>query len=226
MVSNHFPELFHFVNSVYVSSSDLTFGSFIIQSEEGLQQGDPLGPFLFSLAIHHILDSLRSDLVIGYLDDITLAGEASVVAEDLISLETQASSIGLSMNRGKCEVCWLGEMSKRYFQEKDINLHEVDLVNLSLLGAPLMPGSGVTAALEVKLGNLQLMAERLTLLPSHDALYLLRHVISMPSLLYTLRKAPCMGNAVRSHYDELVRKTFSLSMNIDLSDDAWLQASL
>ena len=52
-------------------------------SEEGPQQGDPLGPLLSSLTIHPLLMSLKSELRIGFLDDVTLGGPEDVVSEDL-----------------------------------------------------------------------------------------------------------------------------------------------
>ena len=54
----------------------MQFGEYILQSEEGAQQGDPLGPLYFCLVFKELLDSLRSELVLGYLDDV-------VVTQDL-----------------------------------------------------------------------------------------------------------------------------------------------
>jgi len=48
---------------------------------EGPQQGDPMGPLLFSNAIHPLLASLKSELTLGYLNDLTLGGHQSKVAE-------------------------------------------------------------------------------------------------------------------------------------------------
>ena len=63
-------------------SSDLHFGDFVLQSEEGAQQGDPLGPLYFCLVCKELLDSLKSELVLGYLDDITLGDDAAVCLDD------------------------------------------------------------------------------------------------------------------------------------------------
>ena len=54
-----------------------------IKSSCGVQQGDPLGPALFSIAIQPIVNSLCSNLNIWYLDDGTLGGPAEIVLLDL-----------------------------------------------------------------------------------------------------------------------------------------------
>ena len=53
-VLEHAPELHPFVHSVYSSPSSLFWGDKTIQSAEGVQQGDPLGPLLFCLGIHRM----------------------------------------------------------------------------------------------------------------------------------------------------------------------------
>jgi len=54
------PKLQPFVNLCYGESSYLFFGDEIVMSEEGAQQGDPLGSLLFCLAIHNIIEKLTS----------------------------------------------------------------------------------------------------------------------------------------------------------------------
>ena len=50
-VSLHIPQLLAFVLSAYANDSVLQFGEFVIASQEGVQQGDPLGLLLFSLTL-------------------------------------------------------------------------------------------------------------------------------------------------------------------------------
>jgi len=57
--------------SAYGQSAFLYYRNDIILSQEGTQQGDPLGPLLFSNTIHPLLNRLSSNLQLGYLDDLT-----------------------------------------------------------------------------------------------------------------------------------------------------------
>jgi len=113
---NSFPGLYKYVVQVYGTGSDLW--AFIEQgrrqamsSEEGVQQGDVLGPFLFCLVVHPILLELNEHLrtrgggeVLGLMDDFS----AVCLPEDLPSLwqilEQRASDVGLNLSIHKCEV--------------------------------------------------------------------------------------------------------------------------
>ena len=75
-VERHIPELLPYALASYSGDSDLQFGEFSLQSQEGAQQGGPLGPLYFCLAVHDLLTSLQSSIVVGYLDDMSMGGEA------------------------------------------------------------------------------------------------------------------------------------------------------
>jgi hypothetical protein len=225
-VARHFPELLPYAASSYSAGSVLTFGEASIGSEEGAQQGDPLGPLYFCLAIHDLLGSLRSELVLGYLDDGSMGGEAEVVAQDFLTLEAEALKLGLKLNRNKCEVAGHTPESRNLFIRKGININETKLEHLTLLGSPLIPGESVDAKIKEKREELATLASRMHLLQAHDSLYLLRNVVSTSRLLYTLRTAPCTGSMELVTYDLLLRSTLTTTLNIDLTDEGWLQASL
>jgi len=50
-VEAHVPELLPFLIAAYSQASHLQFGEFHVLSDEGVQQGDPLGPLLFCLTV-------------------------------------------------------------------------------------------------------------------------------------------------------------------------------
>jgi hypothetical protein len=129
------PELYDYCHLSYAEPSTLKYGNFTLQSQEGPQQGDPLGPVLFCLPLQEILSHLRSPLAFGYLDDLTLGGMHEVVCEDVVAITEGCARLGLMVNNSKCEV-----ISK----DADITLTEpanqfkrVHPSSAELLGAPL-----------------------------------------------------------------------------------------
>ena len=68
---------------------------------EGVQQGDPLGPLLFSLTTMDLMESLRSELLIFYLDDGTLGGGVEDVLHDLQTMTEEVAKLGLQLNHSK-----------------------------------------------------------------------------------------------------------------------------
>jgi len=78
-IRERLPELYAYCFSAYAKPSILFHGPFTLSSEEGPQQGDPLGPLLFSNCIHPMLKSMESMLKCGYLDDVTLGDPADSI---------------------------------------------------------------------------------------------------------------------------------------------------
>ena len=57
-----FPQIFKWVHFCYSKHSHLFFGDFIISSQAGVQQGDPLGPFLFCLVLQVLISKLKTEV--------------------------------------------------------------------------------------------------------------------------------------------------------------------
>ena len=51
--------------------------------QTGPQQGDPIGPLLFSNTIHPLIVSLKWDLNLGYLNGESLGGQVDTMAADV-----------------------------------------------------------------------------------------------------------------------------------------------
>ena len=111
-----------------------------MESQEGVQQGDPLGPLLFSLVVHPLLTSLSSNLAICYLDDFTLGGPLKTVAANAASIRSKGASLSLSLTAEKSEVILItGDISNSQFA----GFRQVTLESATLLGAPILCGQAM-----------------------------------------------------------------------------------
>jgi hypothetical protein len=218
-VNKHLPELLPFAMSTIDHESVLQFGDYVLQSAEGAQQGDPLGPLYFCVTFKKLLESCLSELVLGFLDDVTIGGYAADVLEDFELLEMSAKLIGLEMNHEKCEIVGHSDETRSLFAAHGINLPETSADQVILLGAPLSTGLHLDTVPESKHQELQRLSKRLKLMPSHDCLYLLRNVLRAPRLIYLLRTAPCTGSQELLKFDAVLRESLSTTLNIDLDED-------
>jgi hypothetical protein len=223
-IRNNLPELYSFCHSSYSQASFLYFGPHIILSQEGPQQGDPLGPLLFCTTIHPFLTSMKSHLTLGYLDDLSLAGPQSDVAADVHHLIQSGSKMGLHLNPSKCEV----------ISHPDLHIDDpvlqsftpVCVDNASLLGAPLFCGSILDETWADRCEDLRRATERLSLLNAQDALLMLRVSFSAPRVQHLMRCSPSVDNPALDTFDGLLKTALSRISNTDISDIQWLQASL
>jgi hypothetical protein len=150
-VARDFPEIYRFVHSSYSNITKLKYGDNYINSEQGVQQGDPLGPLLFCATLQPLLMEMKSELTVGYLDDLTLGGMKSVVEADIDRVCSEGSKLGLCLNKSKCEV--LSAYDRNIINEG--SLHDFVSVrqeDATLLGAPLIPGPAVTKAIQSRSG--------------------------------------------------------------------------
>ena len=223
-VSKHIPSIFHFVSTAYEQNSLLVNQGSVIESAEGVQQGDPLGPLLFSLALHPVLQQCKSELSVAYMDDVTLGGKIDIVNSDVALIRKEGESRGIFLNDSKCEV--IGTSSTMMLLSEVSSFKRVTPEDSTLLGSPLLAGQAVLTALQEKCDNLRKMTSKLTLLQSHDALTILRHSLSLPTLLHILRTGQCSGHQLLKLFDELLRDALCLILNVSLDNDRWRQASL
>ena len=104
LVKMKIPHIYNFVYQCYAEKSYLLFGPEIIHSVEGVQQGDPLGPFLFSLGIQNLVNDCKSEFNCWYLDDGTIAGNVESVLQDAKMITNRFTTHGLTVNPHKSEL--------------------------------------------------------------------------------------------------------------------------
>ena len=224
-VLKHSLGLYPFVNSVYSSPSSLFWIDRTIDSAEGVQQGDPLGPLLFCLCIHDLGAQLQSELALLYLDDGTLGGGVEDLKHDLEVVMQVGESIGLSLNSGKSEVICGNDKTAAPFASL---LPNAKRVNPSDASSSVGNISSINNILEEKTALLKKRGDRLVHLSSHDAILLLKHSFAILKLLYNLRTSPCFLSPALEVYDKTLRSIVSGITNIHFeeSDPARLQATL
>jgi hypothetical protein len=110
LVQSKFPHLSRWVHWIYGGEAPfLWFGSDVLRSKEGVQQGDPLGPLLFAMVIQSLVDAIRAkcpnlELNKWYLDDGVLAGPEADVLEAFKLIQSLGPAMGMELNIKKNEL--------------------------------------------------------------------------------------------------------------------------
>jgi hypothetical protein len=226
IVLEELPELYPFIHTCYSSASLLNFGDHVLLSDEGFQQGDPLGPLLFCATSLKLARSMTSEFNVWYLDDGCLGGCVDGLLHDLESVRRIGPTLGLVLNEDKCEIVSDDVSVVASVKAVMPNIRHIPSNEAVLLGAPVGDDKSVDTVLSSKLTTFRLLASRLTTLNAHDALFLLKNCFSIPKLLYSLRCAACYMSDVLPQYDDVIRLTLKAILNVDLTDTIWSQATL
>ena len=68
--------------------------------------------------------------------------------------------------------------------------------------------------------------QRLSKLHAHDVLTFIRPSVSVPKLLHVLRSSPRANNEFLQKFDDILRNGLSNALNVYLSHNKWIQATL
>nr|XP_031858929.1 uncharacterized protein CI109_005596 [Kwoniella shandongensis]KAA5526001.1 hypothetical protein CI109_005596 [Kwoniella shandongensis] len=137
-----------------------------IPSEDGVRQGDPLGPLFFSIGIREAVDELQAILgdrylVLAYLDDIFILGEDDqglAIATEYFAREDSP----LSLNVRKC---------------KQVSVEEIVERGIELLGSCVGSTAVRDRFLSDKITEIESEVEALGPFPKQHALLMLRQSI-------------------------------------------------
>ena len=149
----HLPKIYSFIWDCCSSKKSLFHGDFRLDSATGVQQGEPLGPVLFALAIHGVTSEVKSDLNAWYLDDGCIGGDPQTVLSHAAIIRNVLSSVGLEINNSKCELLIVNNTTSQrrsetiqHFQEEFPSI-SIPAPNLwQLLGSPLHQDSHATSS--------------------------------------------------------------------------------
>ncbi len=102
-VTEMFPSLARFAYWLYGTPSRLIYGKHVILSEQGVQQGDPLGGLFFCCGIHGVVKRTKEEhpdlsICVFFADDGHLAGPLASLGEAFKFLRSEFALINLSIN--------------------------------------------------------------------------------------------------------------------------------
>ena len=243
----HFPQLARWAQWLYGHRSYLTFGSHLLESATGVQQGDPLGPLLFACAIHPLVKQLAElsrnapgneghGLTLFYLDDGIICGDVHAVAEALRLVQAECGRLGLSLKLSKCELILasgatsvdLGQLFPRDVLVDPVTGRDrvVRDGNFEFLGAPI--GSDTFCA-KVTKERVNEAATALEAICKHQdtqiGVRLLRACAGFCKLVYSARVVGPHAHANElALFDQKVRQAFADLTGLYTTDEEWEQA--
>jgi hypothetical protein len=210
----------------------LITADFNILSATGVQQGDPLGPLLFALAIDNIARSVESPFNVWYLDDATIGGPVESIINDLTKIVPALTSLGLEVNPSKSEVINIDydfsgfEASMDQIRPILSELRLTAKEDAQILGSPLLD-KAVRECLSSKQEALEKLTTRLQTIDAHPALFLLKNCFALPKLLYVFRSAPCYTHVdLLSQIDAVIQASAEKICNVRFDGIGWDQAKL
>ena len=136
-----FPHIYKWVHFCYSQHSHLFFGDYIISSQAGVQQGDPLGPLLFCLVLHVLVSKLLNEspglaLNNWYMDDGSLFGKIEDVLKAWKLIKELGPELGLFSNLEKCELISTSGNSN-VFVDFEPQITKISNGNMTILGSAI-----------------------------------------------------------------------------------------
>ena len=230
------PKLSPWVEFTYCKEAPLFIqGGLTITSQEGIQQGDPLAPLLFSVAInpvvHQIATQFQTEWSSWYLDDGNLISSISEVRKVMDHLLSVGPDYGLFLNSSKCQIT--GRNIDKH-KLTDLHLGELKVGEVEgqpaavILGSPLGPTHYVREHVSNQQQRLKTFLDRLTEL--HDpqvALFLMQHSRGVARITHLLRTVdPTLIEQQLVSMESSLLTALPHIIGAPLQESAWEQAGL
>jgi hypothetical protein len=220
------PELLPWFELTHSQPSPLFCKDQVLVSQRGTQQGDPLGPAFFSLAIHPVISADDPGLLweAWYHDDGILVGDEAAVLSTLSRLRDRFQDLGLHVNLSKCTL-WSPQGMVRSpgpVAATDWSTPHV------VLGTPFGSASAEEQFLQGVLGKHERLLQRLVQFPDPQiALSLLRYCLGAQKVNHLLRVLWSPHTcAFVSRTAGNIRRALEGILGRSLPDAAWLQSCL
>jgi len=230
-VQKDIPELQAYVDWIYGDEANMYIGDDIIPCTAGVQQGDPLGPLLFAMGLHPIVETIQREcpsllMNAWYLDDGTIVGKTEDVYKAFTILREMSPEYGLELNLKKCELWWTrSDLNWSLFPAE---IHRNFDSGTELLGSAVGSSDFKNRVLLKRVQKIKQLHSALKDIDSAQTkMHLLRSCIGMPKFAFSLRTLNYseVSNAI-DQFDELMLESLIDILGVEFSDLKRLHMSL
>jgi hypothetical protein len=239
-VLEHFPELSRFVYWCYAKHTYLFYANKIILSQLGVQQGDPLGPILFCLALLIVVLKVKENfptiLQQWYCDDGNIIAKPEELARVYNFLIEELKALSLETNFKKTELIPLNpeidSLKKLIGNNKELKIFNNTLFvsgrNFHTLGAPIGDAQHCAQFVQGKIKGIEHLLKKILTIDNVQASYLLiNYCCSFGKMVYYTRTTPTETILEQTKYfDCLIAQAVEKLVNQPLGPTQITQMSL